>query len=258
MNIERLSLSEQAEKTQKTRNNYLPLEVLNKWGELVEEATETRTKWMNGLGVTIGIVALSAVADGNVAIETAYMLSFLGGAAVGEKIPAFSWLLELMKDKKAIGKVWGEKKVSKEEIADLLVEFPDVVAREEVELWPKEVMGVSSHKHPERFEIMNAILHDNPESPDAVVDVFMDAQQLAQEKRESKDCMREQAYKKAMNIILGILVMAGITYAADVLFGHKGAGIGGLSDEALWIILMGGVVAKDKIKSLFSKFNVSQ
>jgi hypothetical protein len=254
MNTERRSLSEELKETQRVRGEYRPLRMANLWGKVIEKSTDSKVKSIGGAAVTMGFVALSMIADSNVAIATAETLAVLGGATIGEKIPLFSGPIGFMKEKKAVRIVRQEKDVSSGEIADLLHEFSDVVAEKEVELWPKKQLGEESLEHPDRYRIMRAVLNNNPETPGVVVEKFMEAQRLAQENRRSKKYMRKEALRKAGDVAIGVVVMAGITNLVSFGFGYQSqVGIVGLADDAILIGVLTYSYFRQKIKSFLSK-----
>lgn len=255
INVERRSLSEELIDTQRERSKYPPLRIVNSWRKLVEDSTDTGAKRLNGLDGMLTIVALSMMADGDIAIRTAFILAILGGATIGEKIPIFSGPVEFFKEKNAIKKVKEEKDVPVGEIAYLLNGFPDFVDEKEVRLWPKKKMGEESHEHPERYLIMKAVLNNNPETPDVVVEKFMEAQGLALENRRSKINMSEEALRKGVDIAIGVALMVGITYAASFGLGYQAqAGIVGLGDDVVLFGVLAYSFTKEKIKSFFSKY----
>lgn len=255
MNVERRTPTDEMRITRRFRKQYPPLKIVNGWGKIVEESTNTIDKRLEGMGGMLEVAVLSAFANPDVAIPIAFTMAVLGGATIGEKIPLVSWLPDLMKEKKAVKIVREKENVSPEEIANVLYEFPDVVTKEEVKLWPKKRLGEESLEHPERYQIMKAVLTNNPESPDMVVDKFMEAQKLAQENRRSEKNMRKDALTKGINVGAGVVGMAVITYLASYKWGfdHQ-AGVVGLFDDVILFGVLGYSFAKNKINSFFSKY----
>lgn len=248
-------MAEELQETQRVRNEYFPLRVVKKWGELVDASVNSNAKRLIGFSGMMGVVVLAMIIDGKFAIVTAETLAVLGGATIGEKLPLLSGQIEFVKEKRAVKNLKKEQSVSVEDIANLLCEFSDIVPRKEVELWTEEKLGGEFLERPERYRIMQAVLKGNPKSPGVVVEGFMEAQKLAQEKRRSKKYMRKEAFEKAGDIAIGVVLMAGVTNAVSFGLGYQAqAGIVGLADDVVLYGVLAYSFSKQKIKSFFSKY----
>lgn len=250
-----MSLQEEAQETQRRRNSYKPLRVVSNVENAISNCTNTRPKELVCFSGMLGVAVLAAFIDGKFGITASELLAVFGGAMAGNDTPLISGPINFFKDKKAIKTIRARNEVSVDEIASLLLEYPDVVNREEVELWPKKLFGESSLEHPDRYKLFKAILENNLESPEVIVDKFIQAEILAQQIRRSRKYMQKEALMKLEDIFTGILITTGVTNA--LVFGlglQSEAGFAGLGDDAFSIAAKESRAIKNRVKSFFSKF----
>lgn len=248
------TLLEETQATQRVRDQSPVLRLTNLLGRLVEVSTDTKAKSAIAFSGMLGVVVLSMIVDGKIAMVTSEGLAVLGGAMMGDRIPLVSGPIEFVKDNRKAMEMKKKKDTNPDQIATLLTRHEDIIELEELELWEQKKLKEESALHPDRYRLARNLF--KIEDPSLVKENFMQAQIIAQRKRRSPKHILVEASNKLINLGAGAALMVGI--ASWISFGmnyQSQAGIAGLADDAVVFAVIAYSKAKRKVMSFLSGFN---